>query len=224
MSFPRQLARTRRFTTGVPYAFEISPDGGRVAFLRGRDGIDTATCLWVHETSDGTAWVAADPHALGADDENLPPEERARRERLRESGGGIVSYSVDEAFTRAVFTLSGRLFYVDLVGDDNALWKPLPGFFTPGTPLYNEEGGEILKGKRDIAGAKKLLAESSYKGEPVTCVVAQDQSITKAQGDVTAELLKRIGMTVDFVATDWGTVTSRPRRSGRAKVLSPSPP
>src|SRR4051812_3630794 len=32
-----------------------------------------------------------------------------------------------------------------LVGDDNNLWKPLPGFFTPGTPLYTEEGGEILK-------------------------------------------------------------------------------
>ena len=96
-----------------------------------------------------------------------------------------------------------------LVGDDNALWKPLPGYFTPGTPLYTEEGGEILKGKRDLTAAKKLLAESSYKGEPVTCIVAQDQPITKAQGDVTAELLKRLGMNVDFVATDWGTTIQR---------------
>jgi peptide/nickel transport system substrate-binding protein len=39
--------------------------------------------------------------------------------------------------------------------------------------------------------------------------VAQDQPITKAQGDVTADLLKRMGMNVDFVATDWGTVGSR---------------
>src|SRR6476620_7974065 len=96
-----------------------------------------------------------------------------------------------------------------LVGDDNSLWKPLPGFFTPDTPLYNEEGGEILKGKRDIAGAKKLLAESGYTNQPVTCVVAQDQPITKGQGDVTAELLKRIGMNVDFIATDWGTTGQR---------------
>jgi trk system potassium uptake protein len=41
MSFPRQQARTQRFTIGVPRSFEISPDGRRVAFLRGRDGIDT---------------------------------------------------------------------------------------------------------------------------------------------------------------------------------------
>src|SRR6266403_3065508 len=96
-----------------------------------------------------------------------------------------------------------------LVGDDPALWKPLPGFFTPGTPLYTEEGGEILKGKRDIAAAKKLLAESGYSGQPVSCIVAQDQPITKAQGDVTADLLKHLDMNVDFVATDWGTVGSR---------------
>lgn len=117
MSFPRQQARTQRFTLGVPRTFQISPDGSRVTFLRGRDGLDKATCLWVHDTANGTAEVIADPRVLGADDENLPPEERARRERLREHGGGIVSYTVDNALSRAVFTLSGRLFHVDLTTD-----------------------------------------------------------------------------------------------------------
>src|SRR5947209_203454 len=96
-----------------------------------------------------------------------------------------------------------------IVGDDDKLWKPRPGFFTPGTPLYTEEGGEILKGPRDLDGAKKLLAQSRYAGEPVTCLVAQDQPITKAQGDITADLLKRLGMNVDFAAIDWGTVGAR---------------
>jgi peptide/nickel transport system substrate-binding protein len=96
-----------------------------------------------------------------------------------------------------------------IVGDDDNLWKPLPGFFTPGTPLYTEEGGEILKGPRKLDAAKKLLAESGYAGQPVTCLVAQDQPITKAQGDVTADLLKRLGMNVDFAAIDWGTVGAR---------------
>src|ERR1700704_1255113 len=96
-----------------------------------------------------------------------------------------------------------------LVGDDNSLWKPLPGFFTPGTSLYTEEGGDILKGPRKLDAAKKLLAESGYAGQPVTCLVAQDQPITKSQGDVTADLLKRLGMNVDFAAIDWGTVGAR---------------
>jgi peptide/nickel transport system substrate-binding protein len=110
---------------------------------------------------------------------------------------------------RAVLTALNQEDYMRaLVGDDTSLWKPLPGYFTPNTPLYTEEGGEILK-QRNIDAAKKLLAESGYANEPVSCIVAQDQTITKAQGDVTADLLKRIGMNVDFVATDWGTVGAR---------------
>jgi len=111
---------------------------------------------------------------------------------------------------RAVLTAMSQEDYMRaLVGDDPALWKPLPGFFTPGTPLYTEEGGEILKGRRDFDAAKKLLAQSGYAGEPVTCLIAQDQPITKPQGDITVDLLKRLGMNVDFVATDWGTVGAR---------------
>lgn len=96
-----------------------------------------------------------------------------------------------------------------VVGSDTKLWKASASFFTPGTPLYTENGGEVLKNGPQMEAAKKLLAESGYKGEPVTCVVAQDISITKAQGEITADLLKRLGMNVDFVATDWGTVGQR---------------
>lgn len=110
---------------------------------------------------------------------------------------------------RAVLAAMNQEDYMRaLVGDDEKLWKALPGYFTPDTPLYNEEGGEILK-RRSLEAAKKLLAESGYKGEPVTCVVAQDQTITKAFGEVTADLLKKIGFNVDFVATDWGTTGTR---------------
>ena len=110
---------------------------------------------------------------------------------------------------QAVLTALNQEDYMRaIVGDDDKLWKPLPGFFTPGTPVYTEEGGDILK-QRNVAAAKKLLAEAGYKGEPVICVVAQDMSATKSMGDVTAELLKSIGMNVDFVATDWGTVGAR---------------
>jgi peptide/nickel transport system substrate-binding protein len=110
---------------------------------------------------------------------------------------------------QAVLTAMNQEDYMrSIVGDDDKLWKPLPGFFTPGTPLYTEEGGAMLKMK-NIEAAKKLLAEAGYKGEPVICVVAQDMSATKSMGDVTAELLKSIGMKVEFVATDWGTVGAR---------------
>ena len=42
--------------------------------------------------------------------ESLPAEERARRERARETGGGIVRFSCDDGVSIAVFDLAGRLF------------------------------------------------------------------------------------------------------------------
>ena len=111
---------------------------------------------------------------------------------------------------RAVqIALSQEDYMEAVVGDDASLWKTLPGFFTPNTPLYTEVGGEPLKGKRDYEGAKKLLAEAGYKNEPVILLVATDVPITKAEGDVTADLLKRIGMNVQYQALDWGTVWQR---------------
>jgi peptide/nickel transport system substrate-binding protein len=131
--------------------------------------------------------------------------------------GNIGSFRMNHLFPpfdnvkvrRAVLTALNQEDYMRaIVGSDDALWKPLPGYFTPGTPLYTEAGGDMLKMK-NIGAAKKLLAEAGYKGEPVICIVAQDQPITKAQGDITADLLKQMGMNVDFVATDWGTTGQR---------------
>jgi dipeptidyl-peptidase-4 len=115
-SFPRQQARTRRFTLGVPRAFRISPDGSRVGFLRTRSGSDPLTCLWVLDVASGQERLVADPASIGADENDLPPQERARRERAREQAGGIVSYAADAALRTAVFSLSGRVFAVNLDG------------------------------------------------------------------------------------------------------------
>lgn len=102
-----------------------------------------------------------------------------------------------------------------IVGADPALWKKMDSFFTPGTSSYTKVGGEPLKDAPNLEAAKKLLAQSSYKGEPVVCVIAQNQNITKAMGDVTLDVLQKLGMKVDFVATDWGTVGTR--RASKAK-------
>jgi peptide/nickel transport system substrate-binding protein len=95
------------------------------------------------------------------------------------------------------------------IGDDDRMWRPLPGYFTPGSPLYNDEGGDILKGRRDLDTAKRLLAQSGYAGQPVTSMAAQDIANHKAWGDVTADLLTRLGIKVDYAAVDWGTVVAR---------------
>ena len=131
-SFPRQQARTRGFRLGVPRAFQVSADGDRVTFLRSRAGDDPVTCLWEADTVTGAERLVADPRALGADEENLPPEERARRERVRETAAGIVAYATDRAGALAVFALSGQVYAVPL-----GQAEPTPRLIATQTPALD---------------------------------------------------------------------------------------
>jgi peptide/nickel transport system substrate-binding protein len=114
---------------------------------------------------------------------------------------------------RAILTAMSQEEYMRaFVGDDASAWKTQPGFFTPGSPFYNEDGGDILKGPRDLQAAKRLLAESGYTGAPVVCMAAQDVPQFKAWSEVTIDLLKRLDMKVDIAAVDWGAAVARRAR------------
>ena len=90
-------------------------------------GDDPVTCLWELNPASGEERLVADPRALGADEENLPPEERARRERVRETAAGIVAYATDAGATMAVFALSGQVYTVPLGVPAPAARRSLPG-------------------------------------------------------------------------------------------------
>jgi len=141
-SFPRQEARTRRFTLGVPRAFRVSPDGARVAYLCTQGGSDPVTCLWVLDVGSGQERLVVDPRTLGGDEQNLPAAERARRERVREQAGGIVAYATDADLTMAAFAWSGRVYAADLTGAGRPKWRrvPLPSIPAPTRP----EGGSRM--------------------------------------------------------------------------------
>ena len=115
LTFPRQYARTQRFTLGVPRSFSVAADGSRVAFLRSPGGEDPNTCLWVFDVETAAERLIADPRALlSGQREHLSGEERARRERARETAGGIVAYAADREGRVAAFSLAARLWTADL--------------------------------------------------------------------------------------------------------------
>ena len=122
--FPRLKARTVRFTCGAPRSARTIGDGSWALFLRSDGSEDTVTSLWMSVidttgTGDDREVLLADPRELlaDADAENVPAEERARRERAREGGSGIVAYSVDQAGRRVVFTINGQLFLTEIRED-----------------------------------------------------------------------------------------------------------
>ncbi|MYU47887.1 S9 family peptidase, partial [Streptomyces sp. SID7803] len=62
ITFPLQLARTMRFTLGgAPRAFTVSPDGGRVVYLRSGSGTDRTGRLWVLDLDGGDGAPAGAP-------------------------------------------------------------------------------------------------------------------------------------------------------------------
>jgi dipeptidyl-peptidase 4 len=113
-SFPRQNARTRNFTLGAPRSFQISPDGGTVAFLRSRGGSDPVTCLWTLDVASGQERLIADPADIAVAGTWDDPVERARRERVRERASGIVGFATDADLMLATFALAGHVYVADL--------------------------------------------------------------------------------------------------------------
>ena len=94
-------------------------DGSRALFLRSDGSEDTVTSLWmsvIDENGNASEMLLADPRTLlaDADAEDVPAEERARRERAREGGSGIVGYSTDASGNRVTFTINGQLFLTDI--------------------------------------------------------------------------------------------------------------
>jgi dipeptidyl-peptidase-4 len=97
----------------------VIADGSRALFLRSDGSEDTVTSLWmsvIDENGNASEMLLADPRVLlaDADAEDVPAEERARRERAREGGSGIVGYSTDASGNRVTFTINGQLFLTDI--------------------------------------------------------------------------------------------------------------
>jgi dipeptidyl-peptidase 4 len=164
-SFPRQYARTQRFTLGEPRDVTVSSDGQRLVWLRSRSGDDPVNCLWALDLIEGTERLVADPLVLLAEDqgslEELSPEERSQRERRREGAGGITGYSVCAATQTAVFNLGNRLFQSNLTtGKCREIPVPGPVF----DPRLNPTGTAVayVNGPRlmisDLDGQTRVLA------------------------------------------------------------------
>ncbi|BDR53948.1 Xaa-Pro dipeptidase [Bombiscardovia apis] len=120
--YPQAKARTLRFTLGSPRSIRAVGDGKRAFFLRSGGPEDFETSLWMSTfdpSGEHKEVLLADPRQLlgeGAD-EAVPAEEKARRERSREGGQGIVAYSTDRAGHRVVFALGGQLWLVQVDSD-----------------------------------------------------------------------------------------------------------
>ena len=186
-TFPRQYARTQRFTLGEPRTVTVSPDGQRVVFLRSRGGNDRVTCLWVLDAATGEERLVADPNALlgAGEPEDLPPAERARRERAREGAGGVVAYATDARGTVAAFTLSGRLFVAGLV---SGLAREL----VVDGPVFDPRPDPVARRLAYVSGATLRVAELDGASRALAAPGADEPTVSWGSAEfVAAEEMDR---------------------------------
>src|SRR5947209_19046277 len=96
-SFLRLFSETRGFTLGRPVAIKPTPDGKHVLFLRS-PAKSPKRSLFEFDLASGKTRELLTPEALlKGGEEQLSPEEKARRERMRVSAGGFADFHLDEA-------------------------------------------------------------------------------------------------------------------------------
>jgi len=167
--YPVRAAITRRFTLGVPRDVSIvGPEGGRrVLALRSDAGDDPVTHLWCFDPGTGQGMRLLDARVLGGDEGELPPEERARRERAREQAGGVTAYTVDRAGATVACALAGQLVLADVAsGSSRVIPLEVPVYDPRISPdgrrvaLHHDDGVSVLDLVPDEPVLRRLVEET----------------------------------------------------------------
>ena len=113
------------------------------------------------------------------------------------------------AIRQAVLRAVNQSAFMEAVVGGNAPYDAKCGIFTPNTPLANDAGMQALNGPHATAEATRALEAAGYKGERIVYLVPTDVPRINAIAEVGADMLRKIGMNVDEISTDWGTVVQR---------------
>jgi dipeptidyl-peptidase-4 len=109
-TFIEQQTVTQNFQLGKPGSIWVAPDGDAVLFARSGPRSPVADLRAVAVATGEESVVVAASVLLGGKEEELSVEERARRERLRDTSRGVSSFSASDDGDRLCIPLSGRLF------------------------------------------------------------------------------------------------------------------
>lgn len=112
------------------------------------------------------------------------------------------------AVRRAVMMAVNPADYMASVtaGDESA-YQICQSVFPCGSKYGQPVGADAMQANLDKA--RQMLAASGYKGEKAVVLSPTDLTTVGPFGDVTYDILKKIGINAELVATDWGSVVQR---------------
>ncbi|MDB5413909.1 MAG: transporter substrate-binding protein [Rubritepida sp.] len=100
-------------------------------------------------------------------------------------------------------------FMQAMMGQDRTLWRDGVGIFAPASPMASDAGMEVLRQPKSFDEAKRALEAAGYRGERAAIMVSTDSPKLMAIGEVASDMMRRIGMNVDQLTMDWGSVIQR---------------
>ncbi len=168
--FLDRWALTRGFRSGLPTAIAIPRDASEVLFLRSgpRDRVQS---LWAWDARTGAEreLLTGARLLLGAE-ESLSPEERAKRERLRQTARGLTTFELSKDGRRALVPYSGRVFLLSRPGYD-VRELGAPGGPPADDPRLSPDGDQVALVRAgemrvlDVAsGAERVIASPESAG------------------------------------------------------------
>lgn len=95
-------------------SLKMSPDGKRVTYLQGKKSNLNQYDLWEYNLASEQNQLLVDSLDLFSGTEQLSDEEKARRERKRVYGSGIMEYKFSSDGNALLFPLNGDIYYYNL--------------------------------------------------------------------------------------------------------------
>jgi len=121
----------------------------------------------------------------------------------------------DVRLRRAVRLAVDQTTYMQAIrGDAKDLWQVCRSQWPAGSAYYRDAGEALMPASLDKA--RKALGEAGYAGQKAVVINPTDNPDIGPLGQVTADLLNKIGFNVELAETDWGTVVQR--RANRGPV------
>jgi dipeptidyl-peptidase-4 len=140
-AYLRDHAETRGFTLGRPVAAQPTPDGRAVLFLRSQARVPKLELFEFDVASGRTRRLLAPEQILGDATEELSPEEKARRERMRVSLRGFTSFQLSTDGARVLVPFSGKLYLLDRAGGQVEALPTGPGTLLD--PKFSPDGRRV---------------------------------------------------------------------------------
>lgn len=152
----------------TPKALKFSPDGQRITYLQGKANNLHRYDLWEYNLASKENKLLVDADDLFSGPETLSDEEKARRERQRVYGSGIMEYYFSNDGTALLFPLNGDIYYYNLLSKQAKRLTNTPAFetdarFSPQGNFvsYIREQNIYIK---NIASGKEIQLTKDGKG------------------------------------------------------------